>query len=447
MMLFSTPLQIKIFHLFDFSKTLRLFFFSSPLIDLLCLCSFFLLSLSLSFSLMSRAGELTRVAVINPERCKPKQCRQECRKSCPVNKQGKRCIEVEVASKLAYISEQLCIGCGICQKQCPFDAIDIIRLPKELDKDTTHRYGPNAFKLHRLPMPRLGQVLGICGGNGGGKTTSLMVLAGKLQPNLGQLDAPPAWSAIQAHFRGTELQTFFTRSLQTGFKAVIKPQYVDAISRTIKGKVGALIKQHDTTDTSQRICEQLNLLHLLDRDVGVLSGGELQRFAIALMCVQRATVYIVDEFTSYLDVSERLNAARVIRELATPDTFVVCVEHDLSILDLVSDHVCMFYGKPSVYGVVTAPFTAGEGINIFLSGFLPTENLRFRDHALTFKVGGGTCAARLQALTHFPLSPRKLCYRLLEQPGYLRGIQSWEKELMEQTSKSPMRLQAHACDD
>ncbi|RRT41528.1 hypothetical protein B296_00018337, partial [Ensete ventricosum] len=58
---------------------------------------------------------------------------------------GKLCIEVIPASKLAFISEELCIGCGICVK-----AIQIINLPKDLDKDTTHRYGPNTFKLHRL---------------------------------------------------------------------------------------------------------------------------------------------------------------------------------------------------------------------------------------------------------------------------------------------------------
>ena len=45
-----------------------------------------------------------------------------------------------------------------CLQKCPFDAIMIINLPKNLEKETTHRYGPNAFKLHRLPVPRPGQV-------------------------------------------------------------------------------------------------------------------------------------------------------------------------------------------------------------------------------------------------------------------------------------------------
>lgn len=53
---------------------------------------------------------LTRIAIVNATKCKPKKCRQECKKSCPSVKLGKLCIEVGPKSKLAYISEPLCIG-------------------------------------------------------------------------------------------------------------------------------------------------------------------------------------------------------------------------------------------------------------------------------------------------------------------------------------------------
>jgi ferredoxin len=92
--------------------------------------------------------------------------------------------QVDDKSKLSFISEELCIGCGICVKKCPFEAISIINLPRDLSSETTHRYGPNAFKLHRLPMPRPGEVLGLVGTNGIGKSTALKVLSGKLKPNL-----------------------------------------------------------------------------------------------------------------------------------------------------------------------------------------------------------------------------------------------------------------------
>ena len=120
---------------------------------------------------------------------------------------GKLCIEVTPVDKIATISETLCIGCGICVKvgqvdcrcvgpaptkcvlhpqKCPFEAISIINLPSNLEKDTTHRYSANSFKLHRLPTPRPGEVLGLVGTNGIGKSTALKILAGKQKPNLGR---------------------------------------------------------------------------------------------------------------------------------------------------------------------------------------------------------------------------------------------------------------------
>ena len=193
-------------------------------------------------------GQLTRIAIVNAEKCKPSKCRQECKKSCPVVRMGKFCIEVGPKDKIAFLSEELCIGCGICVKKCPFEAIQIINLPKNLNSNTTHRYSANSFKLHRLPMPRAGQVLGLVGTNGIGKSTALKILAGKQKPNLGRFDAPPEWQEILAHFRGSELQNYFTRILEDDMKAIIKPQYVDHIPRAVKGKVGDIIKRKDERD-------------------------------------------------------------------------------------------------------------------------------------------------------------------------------------------------------
>ncbi|PSK39106.1 translation initiation factor RLI1 [Candidozyma pseudohaemuli] len=332
-----------------------------------------------------------RIAIVSTDKCKPKKCRQECRKSCPVVKTGKLCIEVTPASKIAFISETLCIGCGICVKKCPFDAITIINLPTNLEAETTHRYSANSFKLHRLPTPKPGEVLGLVGTNGIGKSTALKILAGKQKPNLGRYDDPPDWEEILKYFRGSELQNFFTKVLEDDIKAIIKPQYVDNIPRAlakspVKDVAGILKAKCARQGSWDYIMRLLELDPVMKRDVAQLSGGELQRFALAMTCVQDANVYMFDEPSSYLDVKQRLRAAELIRSLLDPSVYVICVEHDLSVLDYLSDYVCILYGAPSVYGVVTFPASVREGINIFLDGFLPTENMRFREDTLQFKL-------------------------------------------------------------
>ncbi|KAH9597539.1 ABC transporter-like [Trypanosoma melophagium] len=331
-------------------------------------------------------SKLTRIAVVNVDRCKPNKCALECSRCCPVNLQGKLCVEVKKTSKSPTLSEELCIGCGLCVKKCPFNAIHIINLPSNLEKETVHRYGPNSFKLHRLPLPRPGQVLGLVGANGTGKSTALSILKGKIKPNLGRYRNPPSWEEILRYFRGSEHQAYFQRMLEEKVRVLLKPQYVDQIPKATKGVVGELIGKADEREMKEHFMKVLDLGNVADRELDKLSGGELQRFAIAALCVQEATVYMFDEPSSYLDVRQRLTAAQVIRSLLKEDNYVVVVEHDLSALDYMSDFVCVLYGVPGVYGVVTMPYGVREGINIFLDGFVPTENLRFREEGLTFRI-------------------------------------------------------------
>jgi ATP-binding cassette, sub-family E, member 1 len=212
-----------------------------------------------------------------------------------------------------------------------------------------------------------------------------------LKPNLGlyKQEQEPSWQDILKYFRGSDLQNYFKKVLEDNLKAVTKPQFVDAIPKAIKDddkSVQAIMNKLSQQDNLDEILDTLELRPVLDRDVNVLSGGELQRFALGAMCVQKADVYLVDEPGSYLDVKQRLIAARTIRALLKPTNYVVCIEHDLAMLDYLSDFICCLYGRPAVYGVVTMPYSVREGINIFLDGHIPSENLRFREESLTFRI-------------------------------------------------------------
>lgn len=352
---------------------------------------------------------VTRLAIVDFELCRPLECASECRKACPVNKTGRECIRIENKS---IISEMLCIGCCACQKKCPFKAISIVNLPTSLNKDITHRYGTNGFKLHRLPVPKPGKVVGLVGTNGIGKSTALKILSGEMKPNLGRYENPPDWEAVLSYFRGSELHGYFTKILEGQLRIASKMQYIDRLPKMLKkrfccgasrgleglslsGAAGSVedrltvrevVERMDQRGRRRHYIEKMCLQNILDRDVEELSGGELQRVSLALTCMQEGNVYIFDEPSSYLDVRQRLSAAREIRELCGENNYAIVVEHDLAILDLMSDFGCVLYGQPGAYGVITTPYSIKSAINIFLDGHIPTENMRFRTSELKFGI-------------------------------------------------------------
>jgi ATP-binding cassette subfamily E protein 1 len=284
----------------------------------------------------------------------------------------------------AYVSEFICSGCGICVKKCPFDALRIVNLPDELESEHLHRFGVNSFTLYRIPKPRKGNVVGLLGRNGIGKSTLLRVLSGELIPNFGKFDDPPSKEQVIEHYVGTPLFEYFTGVYSGSFKAVHKPQYVDKIPKVIKGKTGDLLRKLDERGVLDTIVDDLELDYLLDRDLEVLSGGELQRVAIAAAIIRDARVYLFDEPSSFLDVYQRTRAARIIRELADDDRMVIAAEHDLAVLDYMSDEIFLLYGEPDVYGIVSNIHSVREGINIYINGYIPDENVRFRQSPIIF---------------------------------------------------------------
>lgn len=130
-------------------------------------------------------------------------------------------------------------------------------------------------------------------------------MSGNLIPNLGKYEAPPVWKDILKFFRGSELQNYFIKLLENNLKAIIKVQYVDSISKDPKiGKVivGKRLQAIDKKGMLNEVVEALDLQSVMEREVGHLSGGELQRFVIAITCIQNADIFMFDEPSSYLDV-------------------------------------------------------------------------------------------------------------------------------------------------
>src|SRR5919201_2049803 len=328
-----------------------------------------------------------RVAVLDEELCQPKKCGLECIIYCPVNKTGGACIVQRPEDNKALISEDLCTGCGICIKKCPFDAIVIVNLAKELSTDKIHQYGVNSFRFYRLPTPKKGAVVGLVGRNGMGKSTIVNVLSGCMKPNLGKYDQQEvSWDEVLKYYQGTELKSHFEKIANGNMRASIKPQLVYLIPKAFKGTTKELLSKYDERKVTDKLVLQLGLQNILDRDISQLSGGELQRLAVAVAAAKDAEYYFFDEPSSYNDVSQRLAVAKVIIELAEEGKNVMVVEHDMTLLDYLSDYVHIIYGEPGAYGIVSGMQSTKVGINNFLEGFLPNENVRFREKAFRFDI-------------------------------------------------------------
>ena len=325
-----------------------------------------------------------RVAVLDKELCQPKKCGLECIKYCPVNKSGADCIILNEETKKAQIDEDICNGCGICVKVCPFDAITIVNLASELSTDKIHQYGMNSFRLYKLPTPKKGEVVGLLGRNGMGKSTVVNILSGNLKPNLGNYSEPSEWDDVLKFYKGTELKSHFEEIKNGNIRASIKPQQVHNVVNAFDGTGKELLEKYDERGVSGELIKKLGLTNSVDQNLNELSGGELQRLAVAVSASKEADFYFFDEPSSYNDVFQRTGVARVIHGLAELGKSVMVVEHDLTLLDYLSDYIEVLYGVPAAYGIVSNVLSTKVGINAFLDGYLATENVRFRDKKFTF---------------------------------------------------------------
>ena len=207
-----------------------------------------------------------RIAVLIRDRCKPKNCAIECIKFCPRVRSGDETIIIGADGK-PVISEDLCVGCGICVHKCPFDAIKIIGLAQELETDLVHQFGKNGFRLFRLPIPKKGSCIGVLGQNGIGKTTAFRILSGQIKPNLGDYENEPTWDEIIKYYSGTELQEHFKGLANDEITNVVKPQYVDRLPKIMKGTIKEVLKKADNSGNFDDLVEKLNLKNVLNKEI------------------------------------------------------------------------------------------------------------------------------------------------------------------------------------
>lgn len=329
-------------------------------------------------------GDGMRVAVLKEDNCQPKKCNDECQVFCPPVRNGQECIIMDENTGKPHISESLCIGCGICINKCPHDALIIENLPSELETDMIHRYSMNGFRLFRLPTPSKESVVGILGPNGMGKSTAISALSGRMIPNLGDwLNQEAQWDEVIDSLPKGELRDFFIAVQDGKIRVAVKPQNVDRLPKRITGTVADLLSKVDERGLLDETTRSLGIDHLMDRTVQQLSGGELQRMAIAATILRDVDVYFFDEPSSYLDIHERMRIVRIIQALAETKRVIV-IEHDLAVLDVLADLIHIVYGKKGAFGIFTPARSTRQAINSYLDGFLPEENVRIRDKPIKF---------------------------------------------------------------
>lgn len=365
---------------------------------------------------------MARIAVIEKIKCiNGNGCDLLCGRLCPINREGAECIRVNAKDNKPIIDEKLCTGCGICPNRCPTQCITILNLPEKLAEGPIARYGENMFELFKLPMPKAGSIVGIMGRNGIGKSTALNILSGSIKPNLGNFKNPPKDSGIISKYSKSYLGEYFRKLFSGKVKLSYKPQRIEMLPKLYDGTAGELLAKADERNMAGKYLEELNASHLVGRKLSELSGGELQKIAIIAAASKRAEVYFFDEPASFLDITTRIKAARLIRSLASLEVSIMVVEHDLATLDYISDEIQVLFGEVGVYGIVSQSKSVRNGINEYLDGFLASENMRFRDYSIKFFPSNTERVLSKTVFFDFPTMEKSFKeFKLKVSPGNIR---------------------------
>ncbi len=183
------------------------------------------------------------------------------------------------------------------------------------------------------------ETLCIVGANATGKTTFARVLAGEIEPDDAKLDLKLSIS--------------------------YKPQYISNDSNQTVYELLSKFKHFGTQNHKLNIMNPLRIEPLLDSKINTLSGGELQRVAIAECLSRDADIYLLDEPSAHLDVEQRINAAKAISNVSNSATAIV-IDHDLMMVDYLADRLLVFSGVPGVNAKTFGPVSVKNGMNMLL---------------------------------------------------------------------------------
>ena len=207
---------------------------------------------------------------------------------------------------------------------------------------------PYYFGAMMVYMNDAHALIGVLGQNAIGKTTFIKILAGEIKAD--------------------------DKDLDIKLKVSYKPQYID-LNEDITVQELFLKKEINQDIFNSEIRRQLDIDSIIDQEINQLSGGELQKVAIAYTLSRNADIYLIDEPSAFLDVEQRLIVSNVIKSvILKTEKSALVVDHDLLFVDYISDRVLLFQGEASVKGFANKI----DKIEASFNKFLKEQNMTFR---------------------------------------------------------------------